>query len=120
MGVKRFRTRFGARSEASTTPGFNHFSTSWLTACVISRPCHRPGPVANSTRNTADCVRWAKRKLVQGVGVARRPISQPPPPPPRLPCPEGEGGSTPTSTAQNDPHIALIILTTHVWEEKDW
>ena len=28
---------------------------------------------------------------------------------------EGGGGSTPTSTAQNDPHVALIIVSTHLW-----
>ena len=79
---------------------------------------------------------WVRRKLLQGVGVgwgwgARRPISQPPPPCP--PCRErelgagggggrcptcrsrGGGGSTPTCMAQNKPHVALIILTTHMW-----
>ena len=29
--------------------------------------------------------------------------------------PGGGGGSTPTYMAQNDPHVALIILTTHMW-----
>ena len=27
----------------------------------------------------------------------------------------GRGGPTPTYMAQNDPHVALIILTTHMW-----
>ena len=27
----------------------------------------------------------------------------------------GGGGPTPTYMAQNDPHVALIILTTHLW-----
>ena len=27
----------------------------------------------------------------------------------------GGGGPTPTYMAQNDPHVALIILTTHMW-----
>ena len=35
---------------------------------------------------------------------------------PYLPC-RGGGGPTPTYTAQNDPHVALIILTTHMWEK---
>ena len=34
---------------------------------------------------------------------------------PYLPCPGGGGGPTPTYMAQNDPHVALIILTTHMW-----
>ena len=29
--------------------------------------------------------------------------------------PRGGGGSTPTSAAQNDPHVAPTILTTHMW-----
>ena len=29
--------------------------------------------------------------------------------------PGGGGGATPTYMAQNDPHVALIILTTHMW-----
>ena len=34
-----------------------------------------------------------------------------------LPAMPGGGGGGPTSTymAQNDPHVALIILTTHMW-----
>ena len=28
----------------------------------------------------------------------------------------GGGGPTPTYMTQNDPHVALIILTTHMWE----
>ena len=32
----------------------------------------------------------------------------------------GGGGRPPTSTAQNDPHVALIILTTRVWEGGFW
>ena len=32
---------------------------------------------------------------------------------PFLPC--RGGGPTPTSMAQNDPHVALIILTTYMW-----
>ena len=51
-----------------------------------------------------------------------------PSPPPWSPCREGGlgwgcpscragggGGPTPTYMAQNDPHVALIILTTHMW-----
>ena len=30
------------------------------------------------------------------------------------------GGSTPTCMAQNDPHVALIILTTHMWGKMCW
>ena len=65
-----------------------------------------------------------------GGGMARRPICPTPPSPslvavpgggfglglPYLPCPGG-GGATPTYMAQNDPHVALIILTTHMWGE---
>ena len=78
---------------------------------------------------------WERRKLLQGVGVGRRPIL----PPPRPPCREGGvwrggcptcgagglgwvglgcgshqvpggGGSTPTHMAQNDSHVALKIF----------
>ena len=36
---------------------------------------------------------------------------------PYLPCREGGGGGgpTPTSMAQNDNRVALIILTAHMW-----
>ena len=73
-------------------------------------------------------VDWAGRKLLCGGGMARKPVSPTPPSPslvavpgggfglalPYLPC-RGGGGPTPTYMAQNDPHVALIILTTHVW-----
>ena len=55
-------------------------------------------------------------------------LPNPPPPPPWSPCREGGlgwgcptcragggGGPTPTYMAQNNPHVALIILTTHMW-----
>ena len=35
---------------------------------------------------------------------------------PYLPC-WGGRGVTPSYMAQNDPHVALIILTTHMWVE---
>ena len=61
--------------------------------------------------------------------MARKPISPTPPSPslvavpgggcglglPYLPCRGGGGGATPTYMAQNDPHVVLIILTTHMW-----
>ena len=69
-----------------------------------------------------------KIALREGGGMARKPICPTPPPPPWSPCWEGglgwgcptcraggEGGPTPTYMAQNDPHVALIILTTHMW-----
>ena len=60
--------------------------------------------------------------------MARKPICPTPPCPslvavpgggfglglPYLPCRGGGGGPTPTYMAQNDPHVALIILTTHM------
>ena len=60
--------------------------------------------------------------------MTRRPIF-PTPPPPSLaavtgggvqgggarPAVPGEGGVNPTSMAQNDTHVALIILTTQMW-----
>ena len=64
-----------------------------------------------------------------GGGWHGSPFAQPPPPPPWSPCREGglgwgcptcraRGGGgrgpTPTYVAQNDPHVALIILTTHM------
>ena len=36
---------------------------------------------------------------------------------PNLPCRGGGGGFNPTSMAQNDTHVALIILTTQMWGE---
>ena len=72
--------------------------------------------------------RRAGRKLLVGGGWHGSPFAQPPPPPPWSPCREGGvgwgcptcraggvGGPTPTYMAQNDPHVALIILTTHMW-----
>ena len=64
-----------------------------------------------------------------GGGMARKPICPNPPFPslvavpgggfglalPYLPCRGGGGGPTPTYMAQNDPHVALMILTTHMW-----
>ena len=63
-----------------------------------------------------------------GGGMARKPICPTPPSPslvavpgggsglglPYLPC-RGGGGPTPTYMPQNDPHVPLIILTTHMW-----
>ena len=71
---------------------------------------------------------WAGRKLLCGGGMARKPICPTPPSPslvavlgggfglglPYLLC-RGGGGPNPTYMAQNDPHVALIILTTHLW-----
>ena len=71
----------------------------------------------------------AGRKLLCGGGMARKPICPTNPSPslvavpgggfglglPSLPCRGGGGGPTPTYMAQNDPHVALIILTTHTW-----
>ena len=40
---------------------------------------------------------------------------------PDLPCRGGGGGGlNPTSMAQNDTHVALIILTTQMWEGNYW
>ena len=69
-----------------------------------------------------------KIALRGGGGMARKPICPTPFSPslvavpgggfglalPYLPC-RGGGGPTPTCMAQNDPHVALIILTTHMW-----
>ena len=73
-------------------------------------------------------VHKAGRKLLcGGGGWYGSPFAQRPPPPPWSPCREGGlgwgwatyrakgGGGTPTYMAQNDPHVALIILTTHMW-----
>ena len=66
-----------------------------------------------------------------GGGVTRRPIS--PTPPPSLAAVTGGGvqgrggrpavrgaGVNPTSVAQNDTHVALIILTTQMWGGGDY
>ena len=68
-----------------------------------------------------------------GGGVTRRPIF-PTPRPPSLaavmgggvhgggarPASPGGGGVNPTSMAQNDTHVALIILTTQMWQADYW
>ena len=67
-----------------------------------------------------------KIALRGGGGMARQPISATPPPSPSLVAVPGGGfglglpylpcrggGPTPTYMPQNDPHVALIILTTH-------
>ena len=75
----------------------------------------------------------AGRKLLCGGGGGWHgsPFAQPPPLPllgrragrgvwagAALPAvPGGGGGPTPTYMAQNDPHVALIVLTTHLWGE---
>ena len=61
-----------------------------------------------------------------GGGMARELICPTPPSPslvavpggaalPAVPGGGGGGGATPTYMAQNHPHLALIILTTHMW-----
>ena len=69
---------------------------------------------------------WAGRKLLCGGGGWHgSPIAQPPPSLVGVPggvwagaalpaVPGGGGGPTPTYLAHNDPHVALIILTTHM------
>ena len=68
---------------------------------------------------------WAGRKLLcgGGGGVTRKPIFPTPPHllgrrdragVPDLLC-RGGGGVNPTSMAQNDTHVALIMLTTQMW-----
>ena len=67
----------------------------------------------------------AGRKLLCRGGMARKPISPTPPSPSLVAVPgmvcglglpyRGGGGATPTYMAQNDPHVVLIILTTHTW-----
>ena len=70
-----------------------------------------------------------KIALRGGGGMAQKPICPNPRSPslvavpgggfvlalPYLPCRGGGGGPTPTYMAQNHPHVALIILTTHMW-----
>ena len=79
-----------------------------------------------------DCLGLGGKKIaLRGRGgMARKPICPTPPPSPSLVavpgggfglalpyllCRGGGGGPTPTYMAQNDPHVALIILTTHMW-----
>ena len=71
-----------------------------------------------------------KKIALQGGDGTEAHLPNPPPPPllgrragrgvwagAALPAVPGGGGGvlTPTYMAQNDPHIALIILTTHMW-----
>ena len=61
-----------------------------------------------------------------GGGMERKPICPTPPSPSLVAVPGGGlgwgcptcragGGGGATYMAQNDPHVALIILTTHMW-----
>ena len=76
------------------------------------------------------CYYLGGKKIALRGGMARKPICPTPPPLPLLgrragrgvwagaALPAvlgGRGGPTPTYMAQNDPHVALIILTTHTW-----
>ena len=71
-----------------------------------------------------------KKVALRGGGGHGSPFSQPPPSwpavtgvwgfragVPDLPC-QGGGGVNPTSMAQNDTQVALIILTTQMWGGK--
>ena len=96
----------------------------------------RPGPVPRAaplqTPGAEGDPAFGGKKIALrgGGGMAQEPICpNPPPPPPWSPCREGVwagaalpavpggggGGPIPTYMAQNDPHVALIILTTHMW-----
>ena len=72
--------------------------------------------------------KWREESCFAVRGWHGDPFAQPPSPSlvavpgggfglglPYLPCPGGGGGPTPTYIAQNDPHVALIILTTRMW-----
>ena len=76
------------------------------------------------------CIRAGRKLLCGGGGVTRRPIFPTPPPPTLLGRRDGRGGSgrgcptchagggggvNPTSMAQNDTHVAMIILSTQMW-----
>ena len=78
------------------------------------------------------CCTGREEHCSAGGGVTRKPVFATPPPSllgrrdgrgevragaPDLPC-RGGGGVNPTSMAQNDTHIALIILTTQMWGGK--
>ena len=70
-----------------------------------------------------------KKIALRGGDGTEAHLPNPPLPPPWSPCREGGlgwgcpacraggggGGPTPTYMAQNDPHVTLIILTTHMW-----
>ena len=75
------------------------------------------------------CELGGKKIALRGGDGTEAHLPTPPPPPPWSPCREGGlgwhcptcrdggggGGPTPIYMAQNDPHVALIILTTHMW-----
>ena len=95
----------------------------------LKRVAHPPPPL----RYRGTTPPKAGRKLLcagGGGGGHRSPFSQPPPPPslatvtggggsgrgrPTCRAAGGGGGVNPTSMAQNDTHVALIILTTQMW-----
>ena len=83
--------------------------------CFAVFHCTTKGSV-KSTRREANCfaggggdgteAHWPNPPLRAGRGVWAGAA---------LPAvPGGGGGPTPTSMPQNDPHVALIILTTHM------
>ena len=124
--------RSGWQSRAATAASARH-----------QRPFGQPQPLSNSAADpSAPRIQehtipskgeWASpcqgvgRKLLCRGGMARKPICPTPPLPllgrragrgvwagAALPAVPGRGGPTPTYMAQNDPHVALIILTTHM------
>ena len=95
---------------------------------MAHEPCILGGPQRQAWGHNQTWLGVTKIAL-RGSRVTRRPISRPPP---LLGCRDGRGGSgrgcqtcrdrgggggrvNPTSMAQNDTHVALIILTTPRW-----
>ena len=112
--------------------------------CTIMHVHKFPSPVQDNSRGWLDpgvailarhmqyIALWGfdgrEENCFAGGGMARNPICPTPPLPllgrragrgvwagAALPALPGGGGPTPTYMAQNDPRVALIILTTHMW-----
>ena len=91
--------------------------------------CWRESPRTSRADSTGRARPWqgGKKIALRGGDGTEAYLPNPPPPPPWSPCREGGlgwhcptcraggGGPTPTYMTQNDPHVALIILTTHMW-----
>ena len=128
----------GRKPISAPSPGPEHCQAGWSWNPEYPRP---PVQLAllglagaqHSHKHSAAPEPWQEENCsAGGGGVTRRPIFPTHPPPSlaavmgggvqgggaRPAVPGGGGGVNPTSMAQNDTHVALIILTTQMWGGK--